>query len=70
MSGEMVVTGFWLDVKTTNISSIIFFLLLDDVGFWFRDNKEGSMYNNLPSLSPPTMEFQHGRFLNSEDHRQ
>ena len=70
MSGEMLVICFWSDVKTTPFSSIIFFLLLDDVGFWLRDNKEDSMYNNSPSLSTPTTEFQHGRYLNPEDLRQ
>jgi hypothetical protein len=51
-----LVKGFGLDVRTinrdqfatSNSSSIIFFFILEDVGFWFwfRYNKEGSIKNN------------------------
>ena len=53
INGEILVKGFWLDVRTinrdqfstSNSSLIIFFLFLEDVGFWFsfRYNKEGSI---------------------------
>ena len=79
MNGDIVVIGFWPDVQTINLdqfyssnsSSIIFFIFLDEVGFCFilvlmtKRGLYGSMYNSSPSLSPSTMECQHGRYLNS-----
>jgi hypothetical protein len=54
MNGDIVVSGFWPDVQTINLdqfyssnsSSIIFFIFLDEVGFCFilvLWQKEGSM---------------------------